>query len=537
MPLDVMPSFGLEMDWMAMSAMALSAICVGLAVVFLVIGGQSRQPRQRSLFASDGPATMFLFDGDRLLDATPAARSLLPEGEDKHAWPRLLARLGPMFPDLPQVLAGLPKQGHVTLTSAPGVMPPVLLRGEHLTGLTRLTMIDTAADQRLATGDSAVMAALQQELTAQRAVLARAPVLMWREGEGGAVTWANHAYLIRAAELLPPGEDLSWPLPRLFPSGDASAGQRPAGRSARTKLQMHGGAEWFDLVRTPQGDEVLCYALAANTAVQAETALRDFMQTLTKTFADLPIGLAIFDRQRVLQLFNPALADLTSLAPDFLISRPTLSSVLDAMRAKAMIPEPKDYRSWRKQLVKLEEEASMGLFEETWSLPGGQTYRVIGRPHPNGALALMFEDISHEMTQTRRYRADLELGQSVIDAVEEGVAVFSQGGQLVMSNIGYAQLWNHDPAVLLSDAGIGTLCAWWRENSAPTMLWDDATDFVTTMGDRTPWDGEARLLDGRLVVIRFRPLTGGATLITFRARAAETGGAVLEALPGTLLLA
>jgi hypothetical protein len=42
----------------------------------------------------------------------------------------------------------------------------------------------------------------------------------------------------------------------------------------------------------------------------------------------------------------------------------------------------------------LEEEAASGLFEETWSLPGGQTYRVIGRPHPNGALAFMFEDIS-----------------------------------------------------------------------------------------------------------------------------------------------
>jgi PAS domain-containing protein len=243
------------------------------------------------------------------------------------------------------------------------------------------------------------------------------------------------------------------------------------------------------------------------------------MQTLTKTFADLPIGLAIFDRSRVLQLFNPALAELTTLQPQFLISRPTLSSLLDAMRAKAMIPEPKDYRSWRKQVMRVEEEASSGLFEETWSLPGGQTYRVIGRPHPNGALAFMFEDISTEMTRTRRYRADLELGQSVIDAVDDAVAVFSQAGQLVMSNRAYAQLWNHDPAVLLSDAGIGSLAAWWRENSAPSLLWDDAVSYVAALGDRSAWEGEARLLDGRMVSCRFRPIAGGATLITF-ARAA-----------------
>jgi len=362
-------------------------------------------------------------------------------------------------------------------------------------------------------------------LLAQRAVLGNAPLLMWRQAAEGSVTWANHAYLIRAAELLAPGDDLSWPLPCLF--DPATAG---LGRSARTKLQMPGGPEWFDVIRAPVGEETLCYALAANTAVAAETALRDFMQTLTKTFADLPIGLAIFDRARVLQLFNPALADLTTLPPEFLISRPTLNAVLDAMRARAMIPEPKDYRSWRKQLTKLEEEAAMGLFEETWSLPGGQTYRVIGRPHPNGALAFMFEDISSEMMRTRLYRADLELGQSVIDAVDEGVAVFSLGGQLVMSNLAYAQLWDHDPAVLLSDAGIVSLCAWWRGHSAPTLLWDDAVDFVRTQGDRAAWEGEVRLMDGRLLICRFRPLAGGATLITFRARTVDAARPALEPL-------
>jgi len=511
-------------DWIAALGIVLSAAFVVLASLGLLAAWQAHLPdRRKSLFAPDQPATVFLFDGERLVDATPAARSILPEGEDNHTWSRLLTRLGPMFPGVSQLADSLPRAGQILIPSAPGVVPPVVLKGEHMTGLTRLTMIDTAAEQRLGSGDSAATAALQHEVHAQRAVLARAPVLIWREDGAGAVIWANHAYLIRAAELLPDGDDLSWPLPRLFhtPPADGS-------RSTRSKLQMRGGAEWFDLVHVPLGDELLCYAMAANTAVQAETSLREFMQTLTKTFADLPIGLAIFDRSRVLQMFNPALADLTSLAPDFLISRPTLSSVLDAMRAKAMIPEPRDYRSWRRQLSKLEEEASMGLFEETWSLPGGQTYRVIGRPHPNGALAFMFEDISHEMTQTRRYRADLELGQSVIDAVDEAVAVFSQGGQLVMTNLAYAQLWNHDPAVLLSDAGIGTLCAWWREHSAPSLLWDDATDFVATIGDRTPWDGEVRLLDGRLVTCRFRPLTGRATLITFCTRGAEAAGAALE---------
>lgn len=502
-----------------MSALGLvtSAALIAMTALALVAAWQMRRPlRLGTIFAEDRPGTAFLFLGDRLLDATPDALTLLPEGEASRAWPRLLGKLGPMFPGLADEVAALTRGGKLAIASAPDIRPAVVLRGEYAQGLTRLALMPAGRAAAGEAGDVAAHAALLQELQTQRAVLARAPVLMWKDGPDGTVIWANHAYLIRAADLLPDGEDLSWPLPRLFAATDP-ADRRPP----RVKLTMRSGVEWFELNRVPVGNEVLSYAIAANATVEAETALREFMQTLTKTFADLPIGLAIFDRTRVLQLFNPALAELTALAPEFLISRPTLSAVLDAMRTKSMIPEPKDYRSWRKQVMRVEEEAALGHFEETWSLPGGQTYRVIGRPHPNGALAFMFEDISTEMTRTRRYRADLELGQSVIDAVDDGVAVFSQAGQLVMSNLAYAQLWRHDPAVLLSDAGIGTLCAWWRDNSAPSLLWDDATSFVSSISDRTPWEGDVRLLDGRMVICRFRPLAGGATLITF-SRAATT---------------
>ncbi len=487
--------------------------------------------RVASIFDPTPARIAFLFDGERLIDASPSARALLPDGEDQRAWGRLMARFGPEFPNLAERLASLPRIGQLQIPSRPGTTP-LVLKAENLSGLTRLTVDGGQADVAGGQGDAASAAALQQEVMAQRAILSRAPVLMWKESAEGSVIWANHAYLIRAVELLPDGEDLSWPLPRLF---DQPA--NPATRLPRLKLQMPSGPEWFDLVRMPAGEETLFYALAADKAVQAETALREFMQTLTKTFADLPIGLAIFDRTRSLQMFNPALADLTTLAPEMLIARPSLNAFLDAMRARAMIPEPRDYRSWRKHLARLEEEAAMGTFEETWSLPGGQTYRVVGRPHPNGALAFMFEDISNEVSRTRRYRSDVELGQSVIDAVEDAVAVFSQGGQLVMSNHAYAQLWQHDPQVLLSEASITTLCAWWREHAAPTLLWDDATDYVTSAGDRDAWDGDVRLLDGRLVSCRFRPLTGSATLITFRVQSAMSLTTVRDPAPMGVLTA
>ncbi len=508
-------------DWTFALGLVLTATLVALASLLLVSAVQNRKPATGdSIFLRDTASTVFLFDGEVMVDATPSARFMLASSVVRGGpWLRLLARLGPMFPELEARVLTLPTDGQFLLGSKEGVLPPLVLRGELVGGLVRLTLIDTDVEQRQTNQDSASMTAVQQEVSIQRNILSNAPILMWTETKAGDVVWANHAYLSRAIDQMPTGRDLSWPLPRIFDI---------ASQTGRHKLEVNGDLQWFDLVFVPSGEDRLAYALPSNAAVLAERSLREFMQTLTKTFAHLPIGLAIFDRDRVLQLFNPALVDLTTLQPDFLIGRPSLTSVLDAMRDRSMIPEPKDYRTWRKQMIKVEEDASSGLYEDTWSLPGGQTYRVIGRPHPNGALAFMFEDISSEMSRTRRYRADLELGQAVIDAVDEGVAVFSHSGQLVMSNFAYAQLWNHDPAILLSDAGIATLSGWWRENSAPSLIWDDAMDFVMTAGDRTGWDGEARLPDGRLVACKFRPITGGATLITFRVRAAEQAGLALQ---------
>ena len=513
--------------------MVVTSVLAALASLILTSAFQNRATAKvDSVFQKDTLATTFLFDGDALLDATPSARFMLASSVVRGGpWFRLLARLGPVFPELEARVLTLHTDGQFLLQSRNGVLPQMVLRGEHIGGLTRLTLVDTDAEQRHPGRDSAADVAVQQEVSSLRNMLSNAPILAWTETMSGDVIWANQAYLLRAADLLPPGNDLSWPLPRLFDAAGIGAGGKPQ----RQKLALEGGAQWFDLVVVPAGDDRLAYALPSNAAVQAEGSLREFMQTLTKTFAHLPIGLAIFDRDRVLQLFNPALVDLTTLPPEFLIARPSLTAVLDAMRDRSMIPEPKDYRSWRKQMIKLEEDASSGLYEETWSLPGGQTYRVIGRPHPNGALAFMLEDISSEMSRTRRYRADLELGQAAIDAVDEAVVVFSQGGQLVMSNFAYAELWNHDPAVLLSDAGIGTLSAHWRDQSAPSMIWDDAMDFVVTAGDRTGWEGEARLLDGRMIRCRFRPIAGGATLITFRLFAAEVSSHILKSAdPGLL---
>lgn len=514
-----------------MPELELLAIALGVATLALaavIYFERQRKGQPSTIFTEDTSATVFLFDGEVLIDSTPSARALVAASPVQGtAWVRLMTYLTPHFADLESRLLRLPYDGALTLASAPQRGDPLLLQAEQRGGLTRIVLADPARDDHASPQDLMAQRALQEELDLLRDVVARAPTLMWRERSNGDIIWANAAYMLCAAGVLENGQDLTWPLPRLF-ERQASA-QGISGQ--RQKLALRDGKSmWYELTSFADGEERLVFASTADALVQAETAMRDFMVTLTKTFAHLHVGLAIFDKQRQLVLFNPALMDLTGLPADFLSMRPSLLSVLDGMRDRNMIPEPKDYRGWRRQLIEMERAAASGLYEETWSLPAGQTYQVIGRPHPNGALALMIEDISGEMLRTRRFRADLELSQSVIDEVDEAIAVFSPAGQLVISNAGYARLWGGDPAANLMDETLRSLSGRWRTQCAPSPVWADLEDFASNPGDRMQWKAQVRLLDGRLIDCRFAPLSGGATMTAFRLR--DAGGTPKTLLKG-----
>jgi PAS domain-containing protein len=486
----------------------LCLVAAALALLAVALFDRRIARARGGLFADPASGTVFLFDGEALLDASAGARALLSaSARGGTAWHRFMAYAAPRFPGVEAQLDRLPDLGRIEIAS-PGAEGFVLL-AEWRSGVRRITLADPQLDGASRLVDPLVRKAQEDELVTLRRITDDTPHPVWQEAADGRVIWANRACVDLALRLGGRDGPVGWPLPRLLDADQA--GRLPLHLADRPDPL------WFDLQVIPFDGGRTVFALPAETAVQAETALRSFVQTLTKTFAHLPIGLAIFDRQRRLQLFNPALTDLVGLPVDFLSARPALFAFLDAMRERGMIPEPRDYKAWRDQMAALEQSAIDGRYEETWALPHGLTYRVIGRPHPEGALALLFQDISDEIARTRRMRADLEIGQSVIDAMDEALAVFSPTGQLVMTNLAYARLWAQDPMETLANHPIAALAETWRAACAPSHFWALAEGYVAAPGPREPWVSQARLNDGRALRCRLAPLTGGATLVGFAA--------------------
>jgi PAS domain-containing protein len=277
----------------------------------------------------------------------------------------------------------------------------------------------------------------------------------------------------------------------------------------------HKADHWFEVISRKRGAGSLNFATDIGEMVSAENQNRQFLQTMTKTFAQLSIGLAIFDRKRRLVIFNPALLDLTGLPLSFLSGQPPIRTFLDRLRDGNMIPEPSNYRTWREEVAALEVAAERGSYRESWSLPSGQTYRVTGRPHPDGAIALTFEDITAEISLTRSFRSELEIAQGVLDTLDEAIAVFSPAGTLWISNAAYGACWGH-AADEMQQIGFREAISLWQDGSAPGSIWKDARKFAARLNDRVLLEGVIRRHDGRALSCRFMPLPGGASMVGFR---------------------
>lgn len=494
-------------EWLILGAISASAaIC---AVWFMAPRG-ARPSGASALFpaAKDAPP-VWLFEGETLVDLSHSARAFVSKGANIGDWTDLRDRLQARFPAFPET----PEDpGNPLIVESAQEDDPMQVVCEWLGDMVRVQLRPRpdAADHCGQPTADVLLSATDN-----------APYPVWRLDEDNRVTWYNDAYarLYNIARAARP--DPSTPLFAIGPDSPTT------GKTGRKFITVRNGDQkmWYDISVVPHGSGRLCYAVDVNAVVDAEIAQRNFVQTLAKTFAHLSIGLAIFDRNRQLVLFNPALIDLTALQVDFLSARPNVLSFFDRLRDRRMMPEPKNYGNWRHHMADLVAAAADGRYQETWSLPSGSVYSVTGRPHPDGAVAFLFEDITAEITLTRRFRSDLELGQSIFDQLDQAIAVFSRDGTLSFSNVAYHRLWGVDPDRSFAQTTILDATRLWQDHCRATPMWGEIRDFVAISENRTEWFGKIRLADGEEMTCAIYPINGGSTMVSFE----RSHGTVLTA--------
>lgn len=503
---------------------------------------------------------MFRIDGATLIPETDAARDLHRRLDLPAATITTAAGLAGAFNEtgaaFQSAMAALERRGEpfsVVLRSRSG--EAWAAAGAPQAGQAWLT-IAPAAPEHLALREARTdMERQLHALTQSQITLDAAPVLIWRRDREGALIWANARYrafagcedgtALRELQFGGASDRPGAGTNDQIPSGD---GPMPDGRLALFHATS-GQRRWHEVSHIPQPDGgILGFALDAGAAVMAESALRRFVETLTETFAHLRIGLAIFDNSRRLGLFNPAFAEMMHLDPAWLAGRPRLDDVLLRLRESRMMPDRADFSAWRAGLLKLFESPDAADYAEDWALPGEVSIRVLARPHPQGSLAFMFEDVTATAQLERRFATEMEIRRAVIERLEEGVAAFGPDGQAQFANPAFARIWGFRPGAPNAPAALAAVIRRCRPltagpvGSASVMtppgapgdpdtrqdIWSRLAAFAAEGARRTAWSERLRLLDGRVLRARIATLPDGSILTAFSdVTDAERAGAAL----------
>lgn len=482
---------------------ALVAVLIAVVIIRLTARGSPTVVVQEN-----EAALAFLFNAQQLVHAAPAALPLVENDGEASDWSVLRRNVIARFPTFPKEPPPVKGTSAEVVASDPDDAAVVRIHtfGDH----TRVELVESSPEDL--SRDAHEMRTLRILVDRLGRVCNTSPYPMWQTDDKGHLIWANAAYDVLADSLSEEkqAESQKGPILDILPAGDT-----PRRARASIVLQNDHPPSWFDVTATPQSDGLISHAVNIDAVVQAEIAQRNFVQTLAKTFAQLSIGLAIFDRNGQLALFNPALVDLSGLPAVFLSTRPDLLTFFDRLRDNRVMPEPKNYSNWRQEMANVISAASDGKYQETWNLDNGRTYRVNGRPHPDGAVAFLIEDISAEVSLTRNFRAELELGQSILDTLDDGLVVFSSAGILSFCNQAYRELWSVDPENSFADMTIVDSVRVWTEQCVEATNWNDVREYIMRVGDRKRWRKIVKTEDGRTLGLTVEPISSGATVLRF----------------------
>jgi PAS domain-containing protein len=479
-----------------------AAIASALLVLWLAGLVLSRPARSATQVAPQQDDAFFLFRNDQLVDLDLGSRTDRDTALDQLSrWDALRTRLQAVFPALPERLAELPNGREIRFNAQQEAQGMHLIC--HREG--RNSRLRLQTPQRFTAWDSLVAIAEGQVQFEQVEALRNAPCAICVTDAAGRNAWHNTAWASlpeRVTEQALSG-----------PSDDDI-----------TRVKDPDAGRCFEILTARQVAGHALYVTEVTGLVRAENAQRKFVQTLTKTFANLTTGLAVFDRNQELALFNPALLDLTALPAAFLTARPHVMSFFDGLRDRQVMPEPRSYAKWRDHILDMIESASDGLYQENWALPSGLTYRITGRPHPDGAVAFLIEDITDEMSIKRRFRAQLDLRQLVMDGLDEAITVFDSRNLLMFCNKRCADFLGIDPDSSFADFSVADIIRAYKDTPSGDADWTAVEETLTLAQSAVDERWTLNSRTGDCLECRVQSLSGGTKVLLVRRLAAAVEG-------------
>lgn len=339
-------------------------------------------------------------------------------------------------------------------------------------------------------------------------VLDRLPLAIWRRSTKLDLTWANKAALglfgqdVQKKEFDQTARQLA---------KKAQKNKRLASES-RT-LVVEGSARILDVAEIPLPNGTLVGYGADQTAleaVQAELVLH--VSAHREMLQSLHTGIFIFGRDKRLNFFNKAGADLFNLSPASLENAPTIEQWLDILRDHRRLPEYADFRSFARDFTRRMMNL-IGPSQELIHNPQDQTFRMTANPHPLGGTILTFEDVTDLLTLESNYNTLIAVQEETIDQLIEAVAVFGGDGRLKLFNPSFVRMWGIDRRFLSGEPHGGNLV---KELHKSLVGQKDIANYVIDdISSRETKQWRLELNEHRVIDVMAVPLSDGGRLFQY----------------------
>jgi PAS domain-containing protein len=490
--------------WVILAAGLATAIAVFLLLA--LFSAYTRAPEPEVL----AHAPWLRFDGSECTGASQSALEIIGVSNTAAlGWPQVREAFATRFTDLPKQLPAT----DTAQTSGPFASRfPDDTAMLHIESDGAQTLLSLKDKTPTTLADKHMMFAQRRQIELREEAINKLVHPTWATSQGKTI-WTNKAYrVLEKARKKAFGDDAG-----VFDFDTLKSLDNTSARVSLTIGFDQNEVHWFDISSVEAGPNIILNcAVNVDSLITAETTQRKFVQTLAKTFAQLSTGLAIFDRNRRLVLFNPALVDLTSLPAHFLSAQPNLQSFFDRLRDNRIMPEPKNYSSWRRQIADLVVQSADGRYQETWRLPNGLTYRIVGRPHPDGAIAILIEDISVEMSLTQRFKGQVEIRDIALQALGDAVVCFENDGSIAFWNDAFVTFLGLPEGTPASNHSLASIIHIWKDRLAPGSVRNTLSARLRNASEQK---NSFTLLDGTELAYDLHVQDGNTTIVTLRTSA------------------
>lgn len=389
-----------------------------------------------------------------------------------------------------------------------------------------LWMRDVTAEEAALHAVSATAAAIAAERDRLSAAFDALPLPLWVRDGSLRVVHANRAFHAAAASSGEEGgaEDGGRELAEGMTAREMrtlASAARAAGtpRTAAFHVVVEGSRRLLEVTETPAGapgPERITVGVA-----QDATRLEDLRTTLdrevrshAKVLERLGTAIAIYGPDTRLRFHNTAFARLWRLDDDWLAEEPTYGQVLEALRARRLLPEVADYPAFK--------EAELGRFktlldgtEDLLHLPDGKTLRRVLSPHPLGGLMATYEDVTDRLALEASRNTLIAVQRQTLDHLHEAVAVFGSDGRLRLHNPAFASLWGLSEEILGEEPAVADLVAGLPAPFRRAACWDAMrAHLAAPPQDRDVRSQRVERADGAILEMVGVPLPDGGVLFT-----------------------